>query len=139
MLLDLNAFDPLFSSTLLTQLTKFDPVADGAVQNGVTVHTLTGKADEEFLGGTWESTANIALLVVKASNSFKALYYGVPGVSSDVWDTSGLGKGNHGVSHLSFYTYPSQGDDSVVPEPSTWMMVVGGLGLLMVRRYRASV
>ena len=138
MLMDLSALDPLFSSTLLTPLTKFDPVLDGAVQNGVTVHALTRKGKRESLSGAWESAANIALVVVKASNSFKALYYGVPGVSSDVWDTSGLGKGKHGVSHLSFYTHPSQGDDSVVPEPSTWMMIVGGLSLLIAGRYRIS-
>lgn len=134
---DLEAFDPLFDRALIELVTKVDggDLSTNYVQGGI---TITGVVldGSDTVGGTWESTIPIALVTYKAGPNFHALYYGIPGPTDGSWDTSALSDKN--TSHISFWKYNGlPPGDPVVPEPSTWLMMSAGLGLIAIRARRA--
>lgn len=134
---DLEDFDDLFDRTLIELVTKVDggDLEDNYVQDVITINTVNLNGSD-IVGGTWESAISIVLVTYKAGPDFHALYYGIPGVTNGVWDTSALDDKN--TSHISFWKYNGlPPGDPVVPEPSTWLMMSAGLGLLAIRAKRA--
>jgi hypothetical protein len=83
--------------------------------------------------GTWSLPGyNVDFIAVKAGDQF-VLY----DVENNEWSTAGLLNKNGGlkeVSHIAFF-------GSVVPEPATWAMMIGGFGLVggAMRRRKTQV
>lgn len=96
------------------------------------------------LSGTWDVLNNnvlIKYITVKAANSFALYELAGAGANSGSWTTAGMrnnGGNQPGTSHLTFWTVNA---DSVIPEPATWAMMLGGFGLVGagLRRKKTSV
>lgn len=92
--------------------------------------TFTGSGDPS---GTWSLPGwTVNFIAVKASNNF--VLYQITPASSGSWDTFDIpfNKNPHDVSHLAFF-----GTESAIPEPATWAMMIGGLGLVGAAMRRA--
>lgn len=94
--------------------------------------------------GTWDvldPNVLIKYITVKAANSFALYELAGLGANSGSWSTAGIlnnGGKQPGMSHISFWTV----DGGVVPEPTTWAMMILGLGAvggMMRRRQRQTV
>ena len=89
--------------------------------------------------GTWTLNSGFLanFVAVKSSNAF--ILYQINPANSGTWSSAGLMNNNDGIhelSHLAFF-----GTQGAVPEPSTWMMMLIGFGLIggaMRRRNRVS-
>ncbi len=96
---------------------------------GLTISNLTLNGDSEAISGWWDYAGPnvVDLLVVKAGNEYAAYLYtnaltgGMPNLG--LWDTTDLGY--KGLSHVTGY--------SIIPEPSTALMLSLGLVVLAVR------
>ncbi len=89
-------------------------------------------------GGTFTFSGMITesfVLALKAGNSFSLYYYEVPpGISELTFSTIGLELNNAGkplgLSHASMYAAGGDITITVVPEPSTYAMMLAGVGVL---------
>jgi hypothetical protein len=103
----------------------FDQIAFGVNFNGTTTTADFEMQPFETLGGVWTLfTVNIAAQGVGTSARFAIEYAG------NQIDTNYIG-----VDTLTIESFPST-EPAPVPEPSTYAMLLGGLGLLgfMARR-----
>ena len=101
-------------------------------------------AETGGLEGTWDvldPNVLIKYITVKAANSFSLYEIAGLGANSGSWTTAGLlnnGGQQPGMSHMSFWTV----DGGVIPEPTTWAMMIlglGAVGAMMRRRQRQTV
>jgi hypothetical protein len=120
----------------VTLLAKVDlygtPPPDPSTSDGLTLSNMTLNGDDEATSGWWDyagpGIANI--IAVKAGPNFALYEYtslltgGMPNMG--LWNTSELS--DKGLSHLTAY--------SVIPEPSTALLLGLGLGHLAVRKRR---
>lgn len=75
--------------------------------------------------GTWSLPGElVSFVAVKTSNKF--VLYQITPASSGSWDSFDIPYRNnpHAISHLLFF-----GDGTPIPEPATWIMLIGGFGL----------
>ena len=120
----------------VTLLAKVDlnsaPPPDPSSDGGLSLSSMTLNGNDEATSGWWDyagpSIANI--IAVKAGPDFALYEYtsvlngGMPNMG--LWNTSDLS--NKGLSHLTAY--------SVVPEPSTALLLGFGLAHLIIRKQR---
>ena len=95
--------------------------------------------------GTWSALGYlIDFYAVKAGNDF-LLFSVDPAASSGTWSTAGLPNGNSendpAVSHLAFFGGRNPNQEGFLPEPSTWISMMLGFGILgyAMRRQRQAV
>jgi len=96
--------------------------------------TVTSSPDGKT--GTWDvidDAVKIAFVTVKASNNFAIYQYLVP-VNSGDWTTAGIinnGGNQPALSHLSFWTIPSEVPENPVPEPSS-LILMGSAAVALI-------
>lgn len=120
----------IFSVTGLTpDLTLYDKSDSDPL-----LTTVTSSSDGK--SGTWDvidNSVKIAFVTVKASNNFAIYQYLVP-VNSGDWTTAGIvnnGGNQPKLSHLSFWTIPSEVPENPVPEPSS-IILMGSAAVALI-------
>ena len=112
---DNNGFS-FFEADMTTDITSM-----GALHDNITAYF------------SYDGPENILFYSVKASSDF-TLYTYMPGLN-----LLELESADHDISHVTFWTGPPGIDpfgDPVVPEPSTWILTVGGCAMIALRRFR---
>ncbi len=117
---------------VVSELAKVDWPATS--NDGLTISNLVLNEDDEAISGDWDyvGMGTVDLFIVKAGSNYAAYLYNdaitnnMPDLG--LWDTSDLS--DKGVSHVTGY--------SIIPEPTTALLLATGLvALTAARRRRA--